>query len=66
MGYSAQYGQPVIEAAKMVKDGKELKEILGIGKNQVYDLLHSGTIASIKIGTHFKITKTAVQKYLKI
>ncbi|MBO5451416.1 MAG: DegV family protein [Lachnospiraceae bacterium] len=28
MGYSAQYGQPVIEAAKMVKEGKALKEIL--------------------------------------
>lgn len=56
----------ILKDYKDVITPKELKEILGIGKNQVYDLLHSGTIASIKIGTHFKITKTAVQKYLKI
>ena len=56
----------ILKYYKDVITPKELKEILGIGKNQVYDLLHSGTIASIKIGTHFKITKTAVQKYLKI
>lgn len=56
----------ILKDYKDVITPKELKEILGIGKNQVYDLLHSGTIASIKIGTNFKITKTAVQKYLKI
>lgn len=56
----------ILKDYKDVITPKELKEILGIGKNQVYDLLHTGTIASIKIGTHFKITKTAVKKYLKI
>ena len=28
MGYSAQYGQPVVEAARMLKNGKTLQEIL--------------------------------------
>ena len=34
MGYSAQYGQPVIEAAKMVKEGKALKEIHDFAKER--------------------------------
>jgi len=44
---------------------KELQMVLRCGKNQVYALLHSGEIPSIRTSPHrFKIPKAAVQQYL--
>lgn len=42
----------------------KVKEILDIGINGVYDLLKSGKIASFKIGSHYRITKSSLLDYL--
>lgn len=44
---------------------KDIKEVLGIGKNAVYKLLNDNKISSFKIGSHFKITKLALLDYLQ-
>ncbi|APC39651.1 helix-turn-helix domain-containing protein [Clostridium estertheticum] len=43
---------------------EELCEILGIGKNTVYDLLNSGELKSFREGRKWKIPKMAVEKYI--
>ena len=60
-----------IEKAELLKDYKdiltikEIKEILGIGKNKAYELVNNGTIPSFKIGTKYKITKVNLLNYLQ-
>lgn len=41
-----------------------LQEILGIGRNTVYELLSSGTIPALRIGKQWRIPKDAVLHYL--
>lgn len=41
-----------------------LQEILGIGRNTVYELLNSGTIPALRIGKQWRIPKDAVLHYL--
>jgi len=36
---------------------ENLKEILHIGMNKVYELLQNGEIKSIRVGTKYRITK---------
>ena len=43
---------------------KEIQEILGIGRNAVYELLKNGTLKSKKIGTKYIIPKRSIQTYL--
>lgn len=43
---------------------KELKEILRIGFNKIYDLLKNGDIKSLRVGNKIIIPKTAVLEYL--
>lgn len=43
---------------------QELAEYLGIGKNRAYKLLSSGEISGFRIGSVWKVTKTAVDKYI--
>lgn len=42
----------------------ELADYLGIGKNRAYDLLRDGSIHGFKIGCTWKVSKTAVEKYI--
>jgi len=44
----------------------ELCEILMIGKNAAYRLLNDGSIKAFRIGNRWKITKSAVIKYISI
>lgn len=44
---------------------KDLKEILRIGFNKVYDLLKNGDIKSLRVGNKIIIPKTAVLEYLQ-
>lgn len=44
---------------------KELKVILGFGKNKVYTLLKNGEIPSTKIGRDYRILKINVINYLQ-
>ena len=42
----------------------ELREILNIGRNSVYDLLNRGEIAAFRIGRCWKIPRESVEHYL--
>lgn len=42
----------------------ELADYLGIGKNRAYDLLRNNIIHGFKIGCTWKVSKTAVDKYI--
>lgn len=42
----------------------ELADYLGVGRNKAYDLLKSGTINGFRIGSAWKVSKAAVDKYI--
>ena len=42
----------------------DVQEVLGVGKNRVYEMLNDGTISSIRIGKNWKIPTEAVEAYL--
>lgn len=44
----------------------QLAQVLGIGINNAYDLIHSGRIETVKIGRQYRISKEAVLKFLGI
>lgn len=58
------------DCMKMLKDYgdvlsvKDVQDILGIGRNAVYEMLKSGTLKSKRIGTKYIIPKRSVQTYL--
>lgn len=43
----------------------ELAEYLGIGKNKTYDMLRKGIIKGFHIGTTWKISREAVDYYIR-
>lgn len=43
----------------------ELSELLGIGKNRTYELLNNGIIKGFRIGSVWKISRIAVEAYIK-
>lgn len=43
----------------------DLMEVLGIGRNATYELLRSGKIRSIRIGTNYRIPRDALEEYLQ-
>lgn len=43
----------------------DVREILNIGRNAVYDLLNQGAIPAFRIGRNWKIPKEAVIFYLE-
>ncbi len=43
---------------------KELMDMLAIGKNKAYQLLHDGTIESFRIGNNYKVLRQSVQEYI--
>lgn len=42
----------------------ELAEYLGIGKNRAYELLNTGTIKGFRIGSIWKVSRAAVDKFI--
>ena len=44
---------------------KELKEVLKIGKNKCYELLHQNVIPTLRIGNAYRIPKINVINYLQ-
>ena len=42
----------------------DLREILNVGRNSVYDLLKEGAIPSFRIGRSWKVPKEALIHYL--
>lgn len=49
---------------KMIYTVKEVSEILGINKNSVYNLIHSGVIKTMKLGRQ-KITYKSLIEFLE-
>lgn len=43
----------------------ELAEYLGIGKNRAYELLRKNAIKGFRIGTVWKVSKEAVELYIR-
>lgn len=43
----------------------ELAVYLGIGKNRAYDLLKQGTIKGFRIGSTWKVSREAVDQYIR-
>lgn len=43
----------------------ELAEYLGIGKNRAYELLRKNAIKGFRIGTVWKVSKDAVELYIR-
>lgn len=44
---------------------KEVAEVLGLGRNTVYELVRQGKIRSIRIGRQIKVPKSALVEFLK-
>lgn len=60
-----------IQQVELLKDYKDIltikdiKQILGIGKNKAYELVNNGTIPSFRIGAKHKVTKVNLLNYLQ-
>lgn len=44
---------------------RECQKLLKVGRNTMLGLIHNGCIDAFKIGSRWKITKSAVIEYLK-
>lgn len=55
----------ILNEYKDVLTFKELKEVLKLGRNKVYELLKDGTIPSTKIGRDYRILKIDVINFLQ-
>lgn len=49
---------------KLVFSPQETCRILGVGRNPVYTLPHTGELESIRIGHQFRITREVICRYL--
>ena len=43
----------------------EVAAFLGVGKNRIYELLNEGTIKGFRMGRTWKISKLALEKYIR-
>ena len=43
----------------------DVAEYLGVGKNRVYDLLHKGLIKGFRMGSTWKISRMALDIYIR-
>lgn len=59
--YSALFNDEDISTLMTVP---ELADYLGVGRNKAYDLLKSGTINGFRIGSAWKVSKAAVDKFI--
>lgn len=50
----------------LVYKPEELIRILGISRNTVYELLRSGRIRSIKVGTRYLVPHDALEVFLNV
>lgn len=44
---------------------EDMMELLSVGRNTAYALLHSGKIRYVKIGKTYRIPKSELEAYLK-
>ena len=48
-----------------VMDPTTVREIIGVGKNKIYELLESGTINGFRVGKSWKISKEEVIRFIR-
>ena len=53
-----------LENLPLVLRVEDLMPILSIGRNTAYELVRSGQIRNIKVGTQFRIPRDAVAEFL--
>jgi len=53
-----------IDELPLVISVEQLTSVLGIGRNTAYNMVRSGAIKSLRIGTQYKIPKNALIAYL--
>lgn len=44
---------------------EDMCDILSIGKNSAYDLLNTGKVKAFRIGSHWKITREAIDEFIR-
>lgn len=44
---------------------RECQKLLKVGRNTMLEIIHNGSIDAFKIGSRWKITRSAVIEYLK-
>ena len=59
------YTNKLQEEISVLLSPPQLSEYLGIGRNLAYTLLSNGTIKGFKIGNQWKVSKVAVDQYIK-
>ena len=43
---------------------REIMDILGIGKNSMYDLLNSGQLQGFRVGRSWRVTADALEEFM--
>lgn len=54
----------ILEQYSDILTVEEFCEILGIGPNTAYQMLHDGTVPAFRIGRRWKIPREAVGQYI--
>ena len=55
-----------IEQRPAIMRPDALADVLQIGRNSVYELLHSGKIKSFRIGHQIRISKAALLQFVEV
>lgn len=55
-----------IENMPLVLTVNDVAQVLNVGKNTTYEIIHSGALESIRIGRQIRISRDALLKYLGI
>ena len=53
-----------LEDLPLVLRVDDLMEVLSIGRNTAYELIRSGKIRSVRIGTNYRVPRDALAEYL--
>lgn len=60
----ASYIIPSREDETVLMTAVELADYLGIGRNRAYELLNKGEIKGFRIGSTWRVSKEAVEKFI--
>lgn len=55
----------MLDSYPVVLDVKDVQQIMRIGRDAAYKKMKSGEFKSIKIGSHYRVSKTVFAKYLE-
>lgn len=62
--YSDPYEEKIRKYDQDVLTVRELMDMLAIGKNTAYALIHDGTVKSFRLGRSYKILRKSVEEYI--